>query len=96
MELIKLKINVSKILKEHLFRGEKGVYLDAVLIPTPNSQYQDAMIKQDLGKEARERGEDGPIIGGGTVIQRRQETRGTGQPQQQETPQDGGDDDVPF
>lgn len=96
MELIKLKINVSKILKEHLFRGEKGVYLDAVLIPTPNSQYQDAMVKQDLGKEARERGEDGPIIGGGKVIQRRGENRGTTQPQQPDTPPDGGDDDVPF
>ena len=95
MELIKIKINVSKILKEHLFRGEKGTYLDAVLIPTPNSQYQDAMIKQDLGREARERGEDGPIIGGGTVIQRRQENRGTTQPPQPETPPDA-DDDVPF
>lgn len=96
MELIKLKINVSKILKEHLFRGEKGVYLDAVLIPTPNSQYQDAMVKQDLGKEAREAGEEGPIIGGGKVIQRRQGSRP--EPDSQARPSNDvpPDDDVPF
>ena len=93
MELIKLKINVSKIQKEALFRGEKGVYLDAVMIPTPNSQYQDAMIKQDLSKEARERGEEGPIIGGGTILNRREQNAPPSQP---EPPQDAPDDDVPF
>jgi len=52
------KINVLKINKEKLFKGEKGTYLDIVIIETPNSEYGDYMIKQS-GKM----GEDMPILG---------------------------------
>lgn len=56
--MISGKINVNLIKKEKLFKGQKGKYLDIVLIETPNSQYGDYMIKQQ-----GERGEDMPILG---------------------------------
>ena len=61
--MIKLKINVSNIDKTRLVKGEKGIYLDAVLIPTPNSEYCDYMIVESLTKEEREKGTKGNIIG---------------------------------
>lgn len=68
MSNIRVKIDVSKILKEHLFKGEKGTYLDITLLENRNGpdQYGNHyMVVQDLGKEARERGEKGPILGNG-------------------------------
>jgi len=62
--MITAKINVSKIDKNRLFKGEKGIYLDVILIPTPNSEYQDYLIKQSITKEEREAGLEMPIIGG--------------------------------
>jgi hypothetical protein len=62
MRGIKIKIDVSKIDKTALFKGQKGTYLDAVMWPTPDSQYgDDWRIVQDLGKDRRE--EKGAIIG---------------------------------
>jgi len=55
MILLTGKINVLKIDKERLFKGDKGTYLNVVIIPTPNSQYSDYMIKQSTEK-------DGPDI----------------------------------
>jgi hypothetical protein len=64
MTPIKIKIDVTKIDKSALFKGAKGTYLDAVMWPTPDSQYgQDYRIVQDLGKEARDAGQKGAIIG---------------------------------
>lgn len=54
--MITLKIDVKKIDKNRLFVGEKGVYLDAVMIETPNSKYHDYIIMQQVGKEEREAG----------------------------------------
>lgn len=62
--MITAKINVSKIDKNRLYKGEKGVYLDVVLVPTPNSEFQDYLIKQNTTKEEREKGVELPIIGG--------------------------------
>jgi hypothetical protein len=67
--MIKIKINCSKIQKDKLFRGENGLYLDAVMIETPNSQYgQDYMIVQDVTKEEREKGIKGAILGDAKII----------------------------
>jgi len=51
MAVIKGKINVTRIVKEKLFRGDKGVYLDIVIIRTPNSKYNDYMIVQNTDKD---------------------------------------------
>ena len=58
--MIRAKINVSKILKDKLFKGEKGTYLDITLMENKDGTDQygnDYMVVQDLGKEARERGD---------------------------------------
>lgn len=67
----KIKINVSKILKEHLFKGQKGTYLDCAIWPNKNGtgEYGDThYITQEISKEARDRGEKGAIIGSLTWI----------------------------
>ncbi len=64
--MIRAKLDVSKILKAHLFKGTKGTYLDITLMENKagTDQYgNDYMVVQDIGKEARERGEKGPILG---------------------------------
>lgn len=63
--ILRIKIDVTKIDKAKLFRGQKGTYLDvACLMHAEPDQYgNDAMVVQDLGKEAREAGEKGPILG---------------------------------
>lgn len=69
-DLIAIKIDVTKILKEHLFQGKNGAkYLDAILVPSPQSQYGDShFIAQGLPKELREQGKKGPIIGNAKVL----------------------------
>ena len=63
-DIIKLSIDVTKIEKETLFKGKKGTYLNAALIPTPGNQYgDDYMIVQDISKEEREAGRKGNILG---------------------------------
>lgn len=97
--MISGKINCSKIDKTKLFKGEKGTYLDIALIETKDDQYgNDYMIVQDLGKEARERGEKGAILGNAKI-------RGA-KPAAQQAPakatagaapkQENLDEDVPF
>lgn len=69
---IKLKIDVSKILKDHLYQGAKGKYLDCVVWPNKNGtgQHGDThYIVQELNRAARDAGERGPIIGNATVPQ---------------------------
>ncbi len=68
MRILRLKIDVTKIDETKLFKGKKGTYLDAtVFLEEEKGQYGDnGMIVQDLGKEARERGEKGAILGNAT------------------------------
>lgn len=66
MKLTTVKINVSKILKEHLYAGKNGKYLDLALIENrdgPDQYGNDGFVTQSVSKEARQRGEKGPIIG---------------------------------
>jgi hypothetical protein len=65
MQKILLKIDVMKIAKADLYVGQKGTYLDAILIPnTTESKYgDDGFIAQSISKEKRAKGEKGPIIG---------------------------------
>jgi hypothetical protein len=68
MDIIKGKIDVSKIDKERLYKGKKGTYLDFALIPTPNGQYGNThMIVQEVSKEERDSGVKGAILGNAKV-----------------------------
>lgn len=67
--MILAKINVTKIDKAKLFKGEKGTYLDICLIETPNGAYdQDYMVVQSVSKEERAAGVKGAILGNARII----------------------------
>ncbi len=70
MEVINCKIDVTKITKDKLFKGEKGTYLNCTLVPTPNGQYGDFMIVEDTTKEERKQEVKGAILGNGKKFQR--------------------------
>lgn len=73
-KIVSLKIDVSKIDKSKLFKGEKGVYLDAVLFL--NEELDDygnnGMIVQNATKEERENGERGAILGNSKPIKKQE------------------------
>lgn len=88
---ITLKIDVTKIEKARLFAGKKGTYLDAVLIATPDSKYeQDYMVCQSVSKEERQAGTRGAIIGNASIL------KGASQSQPAQSESSGGDSTVPF
>ena len=66
--IMRLSIDVTKIDKNHFYNGSKGTYLDVLMIPTPNSQYDTHMLKQSVSKEQREAGAEGPIIGSASPL----------------------------
>ena len=68
--MITAKIDVSKIDKSKLYKGEKGVYLNVVLIETPNSEYSDFMVVQETTREEREAGIKGGILGNAKILVR--------------------------
>lgn len=92
-------MNVSAIRKDKLFKGEKGTYLDVTLIELHGDKYgNDYMAVQDLGKEARERGEKGPILGNAKLYARRESAPKNPAPSEQTRPaqNENLDEDVPF
>ena len=67
--MIRCKINLDAVLKDRLFKGAKGTYLDITLLDRHGDKYgNDFMVVQDLGKEARLRGEKSPIRGNGKIF----------------------------
>lgn len=62
---IAIKIDVSKIDKSKLYKGEKGIYLDAVILmkDEPDQYGNNGMVVQNVTKEQREAGEKGAILG---------------------------------
>lgn len=102
-EVLTIKIDVTKILKDRLFAGQNGAkYLDAVLIPTPDSRYGDShFIAQSVTKEERARGIKGPIIANSKMLGGRKPEA----PRPESTPEtetktfmkdENHDEDVPF
>ena len=67
--MIQVKIDVTKIDKNLLFKGAKGTYLDVVLFETPDDKFgMDYRVVQGVTKEARAAGVKGAILGNGKVI----------------------------
>lgn len=100
MKTIQLKIDVTKIDKARLFKGQKGTYLDAViLIRDEVDQYgNNGMIIQSVSKEERENGVKGPILGN-VKVDMGSTTQARPAPSQAvRTPivVDSVDDDLPF
>lgn len=103
---ISLKIDVTKIDKARLFKGEKGLYLDCTAFIDVEAQDQygnNGFIAQSVSKEEREQGQQGAILGN-TKVFYKDAGSGARQPQadQSEAPQqqsqglDDFDDDIPF
>ena len=66
---IRVKVDVSKIDKDELFKGAKGTYLDLYLYPTPDDQYgNDYRVTQDVSKESRQAGKKGAILGNAKLV----------------------------
>lgn len=105
---IKLKLDVKKILKDHLFKGNKGTYLDLVVWPNkdgPDKYGNTHYVVQELSRAARDAGERGPIIGNLTLPEseeptpapRQQRPPVRQQAQAAESVNEGmEDDDIPF
>ena len=100
MKTIQLKIDVTKIDKARLFKGQKGTYLDAViLIRDEVDQYgNNGMIVQSVTKEEREAGVKGPILGNVKVDFGSTASARPGPSQAVKTPivDDSTSDDLPF
>ncbi|TDX30803.1 hypothetical protein DFO67_10458 [Modicisalibacter xianhensis] len=70
---VSLKIDVTKIDKARLFKGQKGTYLDATVFVDLGEadQYGNhGMITQDVTKEERQAGTRGEILGNCKVFYR--------------------------
>ena len=64
--MIRCNINVSKVDKQYLYEGKTGKFLEVTLLESkngPDKYGNDGFIVQGVTKEARDRGERGPIIG---------------------------------
>lgn len=110
---ISLNINLKKIDESLLFEGAKGSYLNANIVPNREGEdrYGNAgFIAQDPGREKREAGVKGPIIGNYKVFgdktdaparrqesqpPRRQSTSRTDAPPVSDMPWDDPEDDGP-
>lgn len=67
---IKIKINVTKVLKEYIFEGKSGKYLNLVAWPNKSGtgQYGDThFVVQDIPRDVRESGMKSPIVGNLTI-----------------------------
>jgi NurA-like 5'-3' nuclease len=66
--MLTISLDVTKIDKARLKEvrrknGETAKFLDLVLIDTPNSEYGDYVVTQQVSKEERENGVKLPILG---------------------------------
>lgn len=101
-DIITLKLNVSLLDKKRFFHGVKGIYCDLVLIPTPNGQYGDYMVKQSVTKEERAAKVQLPILGNAKIFTSGQPARNSNgrraEAAKTPPPDDGPpeSDDVPF
>ena len=93
---ISLKIDVTKIEKERLFKGKNGAkYLDVttfVDLDNPGQYGDHGFISQDVSKQERDNGVKGPILGNAKVFYNDSQSQPQAQQQgfQQHPSQTGG------
>ena len=75
--MISAQIDVTKIDKARLYTGKKGVYLNVVLIETPDSDYGDYMIVEDIPHKERLEGKRGEILGNAKIKTSSQNMQGS-------------------
>ena len=97
--LVALKIDVTKIDKARLFKGEKGTYLDATAVINLGEadQYGNhGMITQSVSKEDKDAGIRGPILGNNKIVWRDEGEAPRQAPKQQSRQPEPDFDEVPF
>ena len=68
MSLITGFVYVDEINNAKRVTTKKGrEIIPIILIPTPSSEYNDYMIKSDIPKDERDRGEKGAILGNAQI-----------------------------
>ena len=100
---VSLKIDVTKIDKARLFKGQKGTYLDATAfidLDNLDDYGNSGMITQDVSKDERAQGVKGNILGNSKVFFKDgQSAQQAPRPEVQNFQQAQGcviDDDIPF
>ena len=100
---LSVKIDVSKIDKSRLFKGEKGTYLDLTTfidLDTKDQYDNNGFISQSVSKEEREANVQTPILGNVRVFftdANNAQSRSAQQSQpQSQMVEDEFDDDIPF
>ena len=104
---ISIKIDVSKIDKDRLFKGEKGTYMDlTTFIDTENkdSYGNNGFISQSVDRDEREAGVKTPILGNtkvfytGDSVTKGDYDKGIAQAKQavEPAPAPAFEDDIPF
>ena len=94
---INVRIDVNKIDKEKLYKGEKGTYLDLTTwVDTENKdQYENnGFISQSTTKEEREAGVQTPILGNVSIFYK--DYSGEAPAPAQAPKQEALEEDVPF
>lgn len=69
--IIRASINTAKIDKSAMIEGKQGKYIAFTLLENRDGEDQygnNFMIVQDIGKERREAGEKGAILGNGKFV----------------------------
>lgn len=91
--ILNLKIDVTKIDKEKLFKGEKGTYLDCtIFLKDQKDGYgNNGMITQSTTKEERESGNKGAILGNCKLMGDAKKSE-----PKESKPKDPEDDTLPF
>ena len=92
---VSIRVDVTKIDKERLYKGEKGTYLDLTTFvdTAEQDQYENnGFISQSVDKEEREKGVQTPILGNVKVFY----TDGSEQPSTPQAKQAVIDEDIPF
>ncbi len=99
---ISIKLDVSKIDKSRLFKGEKGTYLDLTTFIDTDQQDQygnNGFISQSITKEERNAGVKTPILGNTKVFYQPPQQPAQQPPQSAPASrpfEDEFDDDIPF
>jgi hypothetical protein len=92
--IIRASINTAKIDKSAMIDGKQGKYIAFTLLENRDGEDQygnNFMIIQDIGKERRDTGEKGAILGNGKFVK-----ANNPKPVVQAAAQDDEDDDIPF
>ena len=73
-QIIKCRIDVSKINKSKIYNGDKGKWYDFTLIEN-RTQYSDWMITEETTTDERKAGKKGTILGNGKNREPKPETK---------------------